>query len=505
MSSVSTEERGYGNLREPKLPGLMGLGAVPSLMLLLGALVMMVLIFATNIWVAAVWTGLVLLAVLPEAIKTRDGMGRYSKWIGAWRFSRAQKSGKNLLVQGLTGVVPDGLCRLPGVAAQVGLSEHTDVHGRRFGLLEWTKSGLYSVVIQAFPPGVSGADQHAIDQQVSQWAAWMSQLNTVGDVVGASVVVESAPDSGERLRRSVDRGRSPEAPAYSVRMVEEMKNSSRAGAPVVTVRLTITFNAKLKSEMGEDTITRSREEMAAAIGDVLPTLTGDLSATGAGSASYPCTAQEIIDFTRVAYDPAVAEMVDEAQYLGDGTGLTWDQAGPLTHRAGVDTYEHETAVSRTWQMREAPRGIFFSTVLEKLLAPHRDVARKRVVLLFRPESPTQSAKVAENDVTAAKLVASQNSRTRAAHELAVAAAMKTAQQEALGSPLIRVGLVVTVTVLDRADLDRASRVVLSTLAPQAKLRMRLPRWSQDSAFVAGLPLGMVPRHHTGLDSFADGF
>lgn len=493
----------YGNLRKPKLPGIGSLPAIPSALLLLGALMMMLFIFVFNIYVGATWMLLVLVAVGPEMVPTADGQGRYAKWIGGWRFRRSRKAQKTALVQGLTGAVPDGECRLPGVAAQVEVSTHRDVHGREFGLVEWTKTDLYAVVIQCYPPGLSGLDKEVIDQQVASWAAWMGQLNTIGDVAGASVVVETAPDSGQRLARSIDRGRDGAAPGYSARLAEEMKSSSQSGSPVVSVRVAVTFNATVRNEFDGETRTSSREEMAAAIGDVLPTLTGSLSGTGAGTAAYPCTSQEITDFIRVAYDPGIAPLVEEARHEG-GTGLTWDQAGPATAMNHFDHYQHETALSRTWQMREAPRGMIFSKTLQDLLAPHRDVARKRVVLVYRPEKPSRSAQIAENDVTAARLRASQNPRTRAEHRLAVEAAEKTAEQEALGSPLIRVGLLVTVTVLDAEDMDRASRVILATLAPQARLRMRLPRGAQDSAFVAALPLGMVSYHHIGLSGFVEG-
>lgn len=503
MSVPESAEIRYGNLRRPKLPGIMSLPAIPSALLLLGALFMMMFIFVFNIWVGALWMLFVLVAVAPEMVPTADGQGRYAKWLGGWRFRRARRAKETVLVQGLTGVVPDGQCRLPGVASTVELSTHTDVHGREFGLVEWTTSDLYAVVIQCFPPGFSGLDKNVIDYQVAQWAAWMGQLNTIGVVAGASVVVETAPDSGQRLARAIDRGRSSEVPAFSARLAEEMKASSRSASPVVNVRVTVTFNAKVKSELDGTTQTSTREEMAAAIGDVLPTLTGSLASTGAGTSAYPCTAQEITDFVRVAYDPGIAPLVEEAQFTG-GTDLTWDQAGPTTAMNHFDSYQHDAALSRTWQMREAPRGVIFAKTLQDLLAPHRDVARKRVVLLYRPESPMRSAQIAENDVTAARLVASQNPRTRAAHRIAVQAAEKTAEQEAMGSPLVRVGLLVTVTVLDAEDLDRASRVILATLAPQARLRMRLPRGAQDSAFVAGLPLGMVPYHHVGLSGFVEG-
>lgn len=503
MSAADSSEIRYGNLRRPRLPGFAGMGAIPSLILIAGAVVLMVLIFTVGLVPALLWAVFVLAAVLPEALPTADGVGRYSKWVGAWRFKRASKDHKAVLMQGLTGMVPDGECRLPGVAAQVSLSTHTDIHGREFGMVEWANSGLYAVVIQCSPPGHSGLDKDIVDGLVAQWGAWMGQLNTIGEVAGAAVVIESAPDSGHRQRRAIDRGRVDGAPAYSVRLAEEMKESSRQGAPTTITRITVTFNAKIAGGDEVDGRVRTRDEMATAIGDVLPTLTGTLSGTGAGMHCYPCRAQQIVDFVRVAYDPAVAPLVEEAQAEG-GTGLNWDQAGPVTAKNHFDFYQHETAFSRTWQMREGPRGLFFSKVLDKLLSPHRDIARKRVALVYRPESPLKSADIAENDVTSARLVASQNPRAKAANRIAVQAAEKTAEQEALGSPLIRVGLLVTVTVFEHNLLSRASRVIVSTLAPQARLRMRLPRGGQDVAFVASLPLGMVPYYHGGLGSFADG-
>lgn len=503
MTTAKAEEIRYGNLREPKLPGFMGLGLMSSAILVLGALIMMLLIFFANLWVGLIFMGVLIALVGPQAIKI-DGQGFYTKRISKMRFNRAEKKKTNVLVQGLTGFIPDGECRLPGVAAKVRLTTERDVHGREFALIHWPTSDLYSVAINCFPTGNSGLDKEITDAQVEQWAAWLAQLQSIGEVVGASVVIESAPDSGERLRQAIDRGRHASAPEFAQQLADQIKTSSRAGSPVLAAWITLTFNAKYKSDMTKETRVRTREEVAAEIGDALPTLTGTLDGTGAGQGSLPATVQELTDAIRIAYDPAVAELVDEARYTPEGTGLTWDQAGPTMAVNHFDFYRHETALSRTWQMREAPRGLFFSKVLDTLLAPHRDVARKRVVLLYRPESAERSEQLAMNDLTAAKLVASSNPRKKVAQQIAVKAAEKTAEQEALGSPLIRVGLLVTVTVLDEDQLDRASSVVLKQLAPQARLRMRLPRGAQDSAFVAGLPLGMVPYYHGGLSNFTEG-
>ena len=89
-----------------------------------------------------------------------------------------------------------------------------------------------------------------------------------------------------------------------------------SAAPEVVARITLTFDGRrLDGKAGD----RGMEEMAEEIGNKLPGIISGLANTGAG-AVRPNTAQEIIDFTRVAYDPTTAVAVEEAQAAG-GTGL----------------------------------------------------------------------------------------------------------------------------------------------------------------------------------------
>lgn len=503
----------YAGLRAPRLSGLWGLSLMATVGVILAAIVLVGIIAVGMVTgagsfalvVAVAWVVLSLGALLPEAIKAKDGEGHYTRWFARRAFRRAEKRQQTILSQGLTGRVPDMTIKLPGVGATVELEEHHDIHGNPFGLIVWGDTNLYSVVINAHPAGTSGKDADVFDAEVAQWAAWQGQLNKVGNIVAAQVVIESAPDSGQRLSRAIDRGRAEEAtvPVFSRQMAEQIKvDASSNGSPQVAARLTLTFSAKETDHDTGETNTRSREEMRDQIADLLPELVSTLVATGAGSSCRPAPAQQIVDFTRVAFDPSVAPLVEEAQIAG-GTGLTWDEAGPLTHVNRLDYYQHETAFSRTWQMREAPKGAFFATVLERLMAPHRDITRKRVAICYRTESPLQSATIAENDVTAAQVAVSQSPRAKAAQQQALMTARQTAEQEALGSPLIRVGLLVTVTVMEREQLNRVSQMVTARLAPHARLRLRLPRGAQDSAFVAALPLGMVPVEHAGLSAFTE--
>ncbi|ATY17225.1 hypothetical protein CU254_42320 (plasmid) [Amycolatopsis sp. AA4] len=486
----------YGNLISPKLPGLGSLGFGSTMFAVFSAIVLIVLVAVLQLLtVAVVWLAISAAVLAPATFPTKDGYGRYQMMWRRRMHARAEKAGRTALRQGLTGHVPDGECRLPGLAAPTRLRTYRDVHSREFGLIVWPEQDLYTVVIEAFPTGFEGLDKSTIDSCLAHWAAWLGRLNTVEEIAGAAVVVETVPDSGRRLLRAVRRGRVNGAPQLSRGVTDQILNSYHVGTPATTVRLTVTLSAIAPGSTDEPA--RTEQEMADLIGDLLPTWTGSLDMTGAGTGARPCTAQEITDYVRVAFDPSVAELVEEAQLRsgedGGGTGIEWAQAGPISAWNHWEYYEHETAVSRTWQMKEPPRGVFFAQTLHHMLAPHKDIARKRVALLYRPESPEISATASERDVKNARLKATQGRYAKAAAAGELEAAQRTTKQVAMGSPLIRVGLLVTVTVRDTAELARASRAVKTGLAGQARIALRLPKGAQDVSFLSSLPLGLVPQ------------
>lgn len=568
-SGIREPARRYGNLREPKLPGFGRLSAGASLFLVLAAVVLMVLCLVSLV-AGLVWAVVALVVVTPAAFPRADGYGRYEAWWRARRFSAAQRAGRTRLMQGVAGATPDGECRLPGVAATVQLSSQVDAHGRQFGLVHWPAADAYAVVLACSPAGFAGVDQEVCEDQVGQWAHWLGQLNTLEELVGATVVVETTPDSGQRLDRAMRRGRLPEVAPFVDAVEEQIRAGHQVGAPTLTCRVTLTLSARVSDDEQLDrhafdtgirgtrgkrgrrgeprVVVRGTAEMAEQIGDLLPAWTGSLAATGAGAGVRPCTAQEIVDATRVAFDPSVAQDVEEAQLaaaaaaarrerisatspgvtvgepaddpraaaVAAGTGLVWSQVGPTFHAAHQDRYEHDLSVSRTWQMRNPPVGVFYAETMRTVIAPHRDIPRKRVTFLFRPESPLASAQAADADVRKALFKATQGRRAKAGAQVELEAAQQTARQEAQGSPLVRVGILVTVTATQEVGdtagpsrpggaragsggqdlgekLRRASRAVRSSLAAQARIGLRIPVGSQDMAFLTGLPLGLVPQ------------
>jgi hypothetical protein len=218
-----------------------------------------------------------------------------------------------------------------------------------------------------------------------------------------------------------------------------------------------------------------------------------LTGTGAGAAR-PLSAQQLCEVVRIAYEPRAAALIDEAYNSGTVPGLQWSDVGPAAAEARWDSYRHDGATSVTWSMTAAPRGAVQSSVLHRLLLPHRDIARKRVTMLYRPMPAAAAARTVEADKRNADFRVKSAERPSARALREKAAADRTAEDEASGNGLVSFGMLVTATSLtgeDLADVEAA----IDNLSATARITLRRVDGSQDSAFAAALPLGLVlPKH-----------
>ena len=136
----------------------------------------------------------------------------------------------------------------------------------------------------------------------------------------------------------------------------------------------------------------------------------------------------------------------------------------------------------------------FSSVLSGLLAPHPDIARKRVALLYRPSDPGAAVRVVEADRRDAAFAASGRRIGRARDALSVQAAEKSAEEEAVGAGVVRFAVVVTATVMSPEQVPMAASVV-DTLGTTSRIRLRRAYGCQAGTFAVGLPLGLVSSAH----------
>lgn len=481
--------RTYGNWRRPQSAGLGGLGSLGTAILLLGLIVvivtMMVAGFLEAIVVAVAVAAFLGLLLLRDR-HGRSGVQRISTRIG---WIRARRSGANLYRSGPLGHTAWGVFQLPGLAAASRLSEWADSYGRPFALLHVPATGHYTVVFATEPDGASLVDPDQVDAWVSHWGAWLAGLGNEPGVVAASVTVETAPDPGTRLRREVELNADPDAPRVAQAMLREVVEVYPEGSATVKAWVALTFSAATRAGGRR----RPVEEVGRELASRLPGLSQGLHATGAGAAR-PVTAQELCEVVRVAYDPPAARLLDAARAAGEVPELSWNDVGPTAAQAGYDHYRHDAAWSVSWSMSAAPRGEVYSSVLAQLLAPHSDVDRKRVTLLYQPMDAAKAARIVEQDRRNADFRATASARPTARVLVEQRAAAATAAEEARGAGLVNFGMVVTATVRG-ADRLPDARAAIDNLSATARIQLRTVYGSQDSAFAAGLPLGLVlPRH-----------
>lgn len=478
--------RTYGGWRRPDTGGLGNMSTLVTVGIVLGP-VFAILIFLAFQWVPALIflgvLGVVLLALSVRDKHHRTVLHRVGAR-GAYAASRGRGGG--VYRSGPLSRVPWGRHQLPGLLAQSRLSEGLDSYGRPFALIHIPSTRHYTVVLGCEPDGMSLVDEHDVNVRVAQWGQWLANLSHEPGLDAASVTIETAPDSGTRLRREVASNLVDDAPALAKEMFAEVMDTYPAGSAVVRGFVTLTY----KGDSGKR---RSAAAMAHELASRLPSLTAGLNAAGAGVA-VPLTAQQLCETIRVAYDPASAGLIDQAHSDGEVPDLTWEQVGPVAARAGWDTYRHDSGLSRTWEMTLPPRGEVYSDVLNAILHPIAECDRKRVTIHYRPYDPARAAHVVESDKDRADFRISGSRRPSSRAKTAKRAAERTADEEARGAGLLNFSMLVTATVAEEATIADAS-AMLENLAASARVQLRPVHGSQDAAFAAALPLGLILSKH----------
>lgn len=489
-ATEATQPRTYGNFRKPRTSGLRGLSLGATLLLFAG-LIAVVLATLVSVWAALALASVLVVVLAPLALRDRHGRTLMQRGAVRLAWRRTTSSGGHQYRSGPLGLTDYGTCQLPGLAAESTLTEARDGYGRPFAVITIPATGHHTVVISCDADGAALVDEQQVDIWVAHWGQWLSALGAEPGLVAASVTVETAPDSGVRLQQEIAANAVIGAPDLARSMLREVLAAYPAGSAQIATRIALTYSGAAR----EGTPRRSVEDMALHIGTRLPGLTAGLSMTGAGTAA-PMTATELAEAVRVAYDPTVASLVEEARGSG-GTGLTWEQAGPMAAQESWDHYRHDGVFSVTWAMTEAPQGEVFSNVLTALVQPNRDIARKRVTLLYRPHTRAEGARVVQQDYKNALFTAQQSQVGQARDDAELTAARRTTEEQAQGHGVIRFGLLITATVNSADELATAAATV-DNLAPAARIAVRPVYGSQAAAFAAALPLGLVLPLHTAL-------
>jgi len=394
---------------------------------LVGALVLCIFTLMLAGFLPTIAVGLITGAVLSLLIKKNahheSGLQRLLVRL-AWRQTRL--AGSNNYRSGPLGKTRRGTYQLPGLLANTKLYEYMDAWGQPFAILELPTKGHYSISFRVEPEGSSLVDQDQVNIWVGRYAAVLKQLGDEPGLIAAQITVETAPDTGSRLRRYVTARMDANAPEVSKAMLRDVVERYPAGSAAVRIWVALTFASLIHGKR------LTIDEFASAIKPRLRGLGDQFHGTGVGGARA-LTAQQLCELVRIAYNPSAAAAIEEANLAGNPVPLHWYDIGPAGADTFWDCYAHDDALSITWAMTEAPRGVVKETILQSLLQPNVVVPRKRVTMLYRILDPATAAKTVDSDVASAQTAATATKRPRASKVRELELAVTTAKEEASGA------------------------------------------------------------------------
>ncbi|WP_331740227.1 hypothetical protein OG613_45730 (plasmid) [Streptomyces sp. NBC_00015] len=487
MSTEAVVHPTYGNWRRPRRPGLGPLGLIGTFGVFAG---LVLTLFVSLVSLVAALFVIFPLAFLiaPLMVRTQDGRNLYQLLALRVGWLRRRAKGAHTYVSGPLSQRPGGRFSPPGLLSRITMSEGRDAYDRPFGVLHHPGRNTYTIVLGCEPDGGSLVDPDQTDVWVAAWGQWLARLSQEPQLRGASVVIETAPDSGTRLANEVLPRIREDAPAAAQAVMREVVERYPSASSEMHTYIALTYGVPQGQR-------REQSEIITELAIRIPGLLGGLVGAGAGSAA-PLSAEQIAETVRVAYDPAVAGDILSARAQHGGTGVVWEDSGPAAAVETVSSYQHDSGVSRTWLLTLAPRGTVRSNVLRGLLEASPGTRRKRVALLYRPIDPATSARIVEADRRAAQFMATSGKgmvQARAASEMH--AAEQTAAEEAAGAGLVEFSLMVTVTVDSQEQLADAAGTVRN-LQAAARLSLRPADRMQAAAFTCALPVGVLPWEHT---------
>ncbi len=478
--------RTYGGWRRTRGIGILGLGQAATfallatliIVLIIAAISLRTLLYLAPPLLAAATAGLIRPGGTPLALLAVQRL--------RWQYAtRARQTGYRAeVVQQHTGTL-----QLPGTLAATELLTAEDGFGGRYGIVRDRHNGYLTATLRVVPTSPWLANTGDADSWVANWGAWLASLGYLPAVRWIIVTIDTAPDPGSTLADQVAAATDPAAPQAARDILSQLVATAPAAAADVDTRVSVTFDPAAYPNAPR-TVTAAIAE----VGHSLAGLEAALASCGLTLLGR-ARAADLAGIVRIAFDPAVRGEItrllatDITPRLE--TRLDWASAGPQAASEHWDCYQHDSGTSITWTWREAPRQNVRSDVLARLVAP--GPYAKRVTVQYRPFPATAAASTLDSEVRAAEFRREYSRRTR--RDLTArdtndhARARQAADEEARGAGVGLIGLYVTVTVTDPAQLGRAAADTEAS-AELSKIQLRRLYRSQAAGFTATLPCGI---------------
>lgn len=484
-AAVQGGPRTYGNWRRARGFGIGQLGPGQTLTLF-GAVV--VPIVAMNI---ALTAGLVLAAtaglVAATVLIRLDGQSGADAVLRRVRFARARRAGWTELSGGLLAEYPRS-ADLPGPLAPLVPLATDDGRGGVQGLLWDRRTGWLTAVIRVSPVGLDLADRDQADAWVASFGGFLADLGYHRMVRHVGITVDTAPLGGSTLGDYIARRVDPGAPAAARAVMAELVAATPSTSSDVDTRVSITFDPGRANPRPAD--------LLAAVAEVtrwLPGLESGIAACGVAVLGRADVGW-LVGRLRMAYDPASRPDVGRV-FVENRTDelLLWAEAGPVRASESWDSWRHDSGLSVSWAMAEAPRQAVVARVLAPLLSS--GPFPRRVTLLYEPYAAAAAAGEVEREIANVAVRRAWAQRTRQdpteRERTDATRARQAAQEEAEGAGVGKFTLYVTTTIAD-PDLLPAAVADVEGRAGQSKLRLRRLWGAQAAGFAASLGVGLNP-------------
>jgi len=486
MTTGPEQVRSYGGWRRSRSIGLLGLGTTGTLVLLgcfaalvlLAALSLKTLLYAGPLAVVLGAAGVVRVGGTPLALLAVQRLRWHHGTRAGYTSYRAE------VVLRHTGVL-----QLPGTLAATELLSAEDGYGGRYGLVRDRHTGYLTATLRVVPTSTWLADTGDADGWVANWGAWLASLGYQPTVRWVTVTVDTAPDPGSTLTDQVAAAIDPSAPRAAIKIIDQVVAAAPAAAADVDTRVSITINPA-----ASPAAPRNLTDAITETGQTLAALESALGSCGV-TVLRRARAADIAGIVRTGFDPAVRGEISRLLASGMSPALeeqlNWASAGPAGAEETWDRYRHDSGISVSYAWREAPRQNVRADVLARLLSP--GPWPKRVSLQYRPLPASAAAAMLDSEVRAAEFRREYSRRTRRdttardAHDHA--RARQAADEEARGAGVSLLGLYVTITVTDPAELSRATADTEAS-AESSKIRLQRLYRSQAAGFTATLPCGI---------------
>jgi hypothetical protein len=478
--AVLPETRLYGNWRRARGFGIGALGTGQTLTVF--GVVLAPILAAYISPRAALLLGLIGAVVVGLVVVRVAGSTAAEIILRRVRFTHARSRGYADLSGGVLTKHPRK-ADLPGPMAPMVPLDTDDGRGGRQALILDRRTGMITAVFRVSPVGLDLADRSQADAWVASWGAWLADLGYQPLVRWIAVTVDTAPTGGSMVRDYVTRRTDPHAPPAAREVMAQLVAITPATGADVDTRVSITFDPNRANPRPKGVL-----DAVAEVTRWLPGLETALGSAGVavlGRASIEWLTSRL----RIAYDPAARPDV----LLGSEQLTTWTDAAPIRASESWEHWQHDSGISVSWALAEAPRQAVTDRVLTPLLAP--GVYPRRVTMLIEPLPAEAAAQQVEAEITNNSMRRAWAMRTKRDETQRdrddQSRAMQAAQEEAQGAGVCQFSMYVTTTVLSEADLPAATADV-EQRAGQAKIRLRRLRGAHSAGFAASLGLGINP-------------